>query len=312
MSMRGRGKRYTHLAAAGLAVVLFAAAGFLVGCPAGGNSTLEVVPGLVSLGPAPSDGQYADLGGHRIFYRERGSNGDNPTAILIAGEDENLRIWNQVIDDMAAETKVIAYDRGGVGWSDEGVNPRNGTTIVEELKAFLDTIGEEPPYVLVAHSLGGLYARLYAHRYSEQIAGILLIDTTHEDYYRRTALELTPKAVQQTQLIMGISQAVVTINQVGALGEYYNIDNLSMEVRASRDLPDVPLLILSQDFNNNLAPLDDAQESVATMMMQEFYLDQARLSSKGIWRPVPDTGHFIMISQPQAVVDGFKEVLAGW
>jgi pimeloyl-ACP methyl ester carboxylesterase len=291
---------------ASLSAIILAAGAALVGCP---QNPLAVGAGIISLGPPPADGQYADLGDYRIFYRQKGQGGT--PVILMAGEDENVRIWNQVMDPIAQETTVIAYDRGGVGWSDDGYNPRNGTTIVNELRAFLQTINVDPPYVLVAHSLGGLYARLYAHKYPNEIEGILLIDTTHEDYYRRTALELTPQAVQTTQLLMGVAQSVVTINQSGALGEYYNIDNASAEVRANRSLPDVPLLLLSQDFDN-LAPLDDAQEAIAVMLLQELYIDQSRLSSKGIWRPVQNTTHFIMNDQPQAVIDGVKEVLQGW
>jgi len=305
---RSVGKSRTWIGFTGFACLAAFTMAALVGCPGNPNS-LNTVAGLVSLGPPPTDGQFVDVGGYRLFYKVAGE-GEIPV-ILMSGEDENLRIWNQVFDDIADMTTVVAYDRGGVGWSDPGPNPRNGRMVVQELRNFLNAIELEGPYILAAHSLGGLFARLYAHTYPDDIAGILLIDTTHEDYWRRTALELGPRSVQTSLLLMGIGQSVITINQVGALGEYYNIPNIPDEVRANRTLPDVPLLLLSQDLVN-FTVLDDDEEAAALFMFQEFYQDQSRLVRRGVWEPVQNTSHFIMVDQPQAVIDGVERVLAGW
>ncbi len=288
------------------ACLLLALVAFIgVGCP---SSTIEELNGVVALGPLPNGAKMVDVGGYELACRDSGSGG--PTVILINGLEENIKMWGSVETELAEITRVINYDRGGVGWSDEGSNPRTGTVIVRELHNLLDALDAPGPYILCAHSLGGLYARIFAHMYPNDVVGIVLVDTTHEDYYNRVALELEPKTVQSVENKMGL--AVTVAAREGSRGEYYNIENTSSEVRFNRMLPEVPLIILGHDTGKSQNVGSTEQENIWDLLSRQFYQEQAKLTPRGKWQIVSGAGHLIQLDKPDAVVDAVKLVIQGW
>jgi len=278
----------------------------LGGCPTF-TPELENICSLVPLGNPPSNSKYIEVNGRKILYQKAGSAA--PKIILIAGLDENVRIWDKVFGPISEFATVVAYDRGGVGWSDRGEDPRTASVIAKEMNDFLIALNVEPPYILCAHSLAGLYARYYASSYPEKIAGLLLIDTSHEDMWRRQALLLGPLQVALSLDMMDLSEGLEGLFQIGALGEYYNIENTTDQVRNERQIPWVPLLLLSQDMDNFTALENDENQPVVTLLFRELYWEQATLSPKGLWQEVQNTSHFIMVDQPQAVIDGLHWVI---
>jgi pimeloyl-ACP methyl ester carboxylesterase len=94
--------------------------------------------------------------------------------------------WVRVQQQLAQTTRVCAYDRAGLGWSEPGPEPRDARQISSELHTLLKGAGTEGPYVLVGHSYGGLYARMYAARYSEEVAGVALVDSSHPEQFTRS------------------------------------------------------------------------------------------------------------------------------
>jgi pimeloyl-ACP methyl ester carboxylesterase len=129
-------------------------------------------------------GEMVDVGTHTLHINcvGRGS----PTVIL---EAANLGIsahWVRVQQQLAKTTRVCAYDRAGMGWSESGTEPRDARQISSELHTLLKGAGTEGPYVLVGHSYGGLYARMYAARYSDETAGVVLVDSSHPEQFTRT------------------------------------------------------------------------------------------------------------------------------
>jgi pimeloyl-ACP methyl ester carboxylesterase len=93
--------------------------------------------------------------------------------------------WAQVQQQVAQTTRVCAYDRAGLGWSEPGPEPRDARQVSGELQALLEGAGIEGPYVLVGHSYGGLYARMYAARYPDKVAGVALVDSSHPEQFTR-------------------------------------------------------------------------------------------------------------------------------
>lgn len=90
-----------------------------------------------------------------------------------------LDSWGKVIDLLGPDASIFAYNRPGYGHSQEAATLRDGSTIVEELRQALQQKGLRPPYVLVGHSLGGLYMQLFAKRYPEEVSGLVLVDSAY-------------------------------------------------------------------------------------------------------------------------------------
>ena len=120
-------------------------------------------------------GRLYDVGGHRLHLDCTGSGG--PTVVLMSGLGGSSASWARIAPAVADTTRVCAYDRAGQGWSDAAA-PQNGVAAAADLHTLLARAGEHGPYVLVGHSIGGDYAMTYADRYPEQVAGMVLLDTT--------------------------------------------------------------------------------------------------------------------------------------
>jgi pimeloyl-ACP methyl ester carboxylesterase len=244
-----------------------------------------------------------DVGGYSLYYKELGTGG--PAVIFLAGEDDNITVWRKVHSDIAAFTTAIAYDRGGVGCSDQGENPRTADMVAAELDAFLDALGLTEPVILCGHSFGGLFARYFANQYPDRVAGLVLIDATHELIEKQMALTLKPEALEKEDLEYGIYFGIT--GKPGVWGEYYNRYNTYDQVAANRSLPDIPLIYLSAGkYDPGQVPADQA--TVADGIKETLDEDQVSLSPQGELILVQNSGHDIQIEKPQAVVDAVKQV----
>ena len=122
----------------------------------------------------PPPGRLVDLGSHRLHLLESGHG--SPTILLEAGLMSTVLSWSDLQRELSRSFRVVSYDRAGLGWSDLGPMPRTADRIVDELHAMLERAAIPPPYVLVGHSFGGLTMPLFAARYPEEVAGIVLVD----------------------------------------------------------------------------------------------------------------------------------------
>ncbi|MBX3486143.1 alpha/beta hydrolase [Phenylobacterium sp.] len=150
-----------------LAILLASAA---AGCGGtfGPAQAEDATPGaLVAL----EDGRHINL---------RCSGRGSPTVILEAGFSAYSRAWSKVQPTLSRTTRVCSYDRAGYGFSDPGPSPRDGAAIARDLDRTLEVAKEEGPYVVVGHSAGGLYARLFAARRPGEVRGLVLLDPTVE------------------------------------------------------------------------------------------------------------------------------------
>jgi pimeloyl-ACP methyl ester carboxylesterase len=133
----------------------------------------------------PMPGQSYDVGGYDLHLHCTGV-GD-PTVVLQSGLGGFSSSWARVAPAVADTTRVCAYDRAGQGWSDDAPHLQDGLQAAADLHTLLDRAGENGPFVLVGHSIGGSYAMTYAARYPEQVAGMVLLDAT--DPYQVTAAD---------------------------------------------------------------------------------------------------------------------------
>ena len=125
-------------------------------------------------------GQLIDVGGHKLHISCTGSG--SPTVILEAGLGEpGVMMSGWIQPGVATTTQVCVYDRAGKGWSEPAETPKDGLAIATDLHMLLSRARVDGPYVLVGHSSGGVYVQVYAARYPEQVAGMVLLDSQPPD-----------------------------------------------------------------------------------------------------------------------------------
>ena len=127
-------------------------------------------------------GKLIDVGGWRLHLNCTGDNqGNAPTVVLESGGGGFSFDWTLVQQGVAQFTRVCSYDRAGHAWSDLGPRPRTMKQIAYELHTALLKADIEGPYVLVGQSIGGLLIRTFAMQYPQEVAGMVLVDSAHED-----------------------------------------------------------------------------------------------------------------------------------
>jgi pimeloyl-ACP methyl ester carboxylesterase len=122
----------------------------------------------------PPIGKFVDLGTHRLHVVDSGQGG--PTIVLESGLMSTVFSWAELQRELAQSFRVVSYDRAGLGWSELGPMPRTADRIIDELHVMLQKAGIAPPYVLVGHSFGGLTMPLFASRFPDEVAGMVLVD----------------------------------------------------------------------------------------------------------------------------------------
>ena len=165
----------------------------------------------------PPPGELVDVDGHRLHINFVGQG--SPTVIFEAANLGMSAHWVRVQQQVADTTRVCAYDRAGMGWSERGPGPRDAKQISSELHDLLaNAAGIEGPYVLVGHSYGGLYARMYAARYSEEVAGVVLVDSTHPEQFTRS-----PEGRAMYEQIRRVGAVIPWLTRLGVirLTNYY-------------------------------------------------------------------------------------------
>src|ERR687893_358365 len=126
----------------------------------------------------PPPGEMVDVGGYSLHINCVGQG--SPTVVLDAASGGFSAQWVRVQREVSGTTRVCAYDRSGMGWSEMGPEPRDAKQITGELHTLLSEAGIEGPYVLVGLSFGGMYMQTYAARYPDEVAGVGLVDSSTE------------------------------------------------------------------------------------------------------------------------------------
>jgi len=126
------------------------------------------------------EGNLVDIGGYKLHVQQSGEG--KITVVFDAGMGDSLLAWQQVLPEINQVAEVFVYDRAGLGWSEKSPLSRTSLHIVEELKLLLDKSHVTGPLILVGHSFGGLNMQLFAKKYPQDVVGLVLVDSSHENF----------------------------------------------------------------------------------------------------------------------------------
>jgi pimeloyl-ACP methyl ester carboxylesterase len=233
-----------------------------------------------------------DAGGFNLYLNVQGKNKGEPTVVFESGYGDDSTVWANVQSEISKYTRTVSYDRAGLGKSDLSPNPRTSANQVQELHTALVNAKIKKPYIIVAHSIGGYNARLFATTYKSEVAGIVFVDSSHEDQ-NAAILNALPPEIKDLYL-----------GQFTAEGDYNTILTSAEEVRLSRQadaLRNIPITVISateHGLGNELETL-----------WAGFQKDIASLSNNSAHVIAQGSTHYVYLDQPQLVIDNIVSML---
>lgn len=289
----------------------------------------------------PVTGRLVDIGGRSLQIDCRGTG--SPTVVLESGLDLlGALSWATVHDSLAATTRVCAYSRAGILWSAPSDQPFSVGGVVADLHLALARADEHAPFVLVAHSIGGLYATEFTRRFRAEVVGLVLVDASHPDQVARleaaTGVGMLPasRAISVAASLAGTGilrflpatadplTAPVVVHRIANAYRPVSIAALASEVASLpatfggastfRALGDLPFVVLTAGAPTPPATLQrmgmtEAQgERMRTewIAMQE---ERSTWSSNGRHVLLTDASHYVQFDRPDAVVREVREVV---
>lgn len=262
----------------------------------------------------PIPGKRYDVGGYSIHILCRGQG--EPTVIIDAGLGDDSSDWFNIQNRTSAETRVCVFDRPGYGWSDAGPQPRNSLRISNELEKLIQKAQIPGPYVLVGHSFGGYNIRVFAANHPHKIAGMVLVDASHENQYEILNIKLPQHFDRKSNILIlpKASSSVTNKSQVlrerafhAARAEISSLYQSAMQVRHYHDLPKVPLIVISRGQSEWHGRKDaESREKIWHKLQQ----DLSKLSPISQHIFARHSGHDIHLEQPDLVVGAINDVVA--
>ena len=309
-----------------------------------GGALYQIAGMLLDRQQYPPPGQMIDIGGHRLHLYCLGTG--SPTVVLEAAAPGWSLYWSTVQPHLARTTRVCAYDRAGLGWSERGPLPRTGHRMVRELHRLLERASVHGPYILVGHSLGGLVVRLYQHDYPQEVVGMVLVDAGHELEMRQAEFRLFANAgksmlpVIRAMTMLGVTRLMASDDQLPQLwtlqeekvspeirpmlragwlrtGYYSTLSDESdglietlEQVRHSGSLGDLPLVAVTA-MGPTWWPDMPGQVNPAKFrkMWLDLQQDLTKLSTNSRRVFAGQSSHFIQFDQPDLVVEAIRQLI---
>lgn len=247
---------------------------------------------IATLVAGAANARKVDVAGHRMHVRQHGHG--TPAVVFDAGLGHCSQTWDEVWKAVRRDTRVVLYDRPGLGRSAPCERPRTSGQMVAELRELLDRSGVEPPYILVGHSLGGLNMRLFAALHPDEVAGLLLVEPTPEDFPALYG-DLLPDD-ERVRL-----ETRHALSPPAARRELRSAPLSAEQVRHAPALPrDIPIVLLSSPRRND----SEAFREAWTRMQ---YALAGRLGARHL--VVEDAGHYIQYDRPDVVIDAIGDLV---
>jgi len=268
-----------------------------------------------------------------------------PVVVLDSGLGDGAWSWSKVQDQIAAKTRVCAYDRAGYGRSSAGPEPRDSKAIVADLAAMLKAAHVNGPYVMVGHSMGSFDVRLFAFTHPKDVAGMVLVDPSADWQFVRegavapkmlTSIDTTSRflgacgqdarpsvieklcAPSRAEWTPGILAFMAQAQSPGAyraqLSEetaFGKADNEQLVAARTalgpKALGSRPLVVLTRGGGET--PGQSPEDAAVYKLWVVMHDEMAGLSTRGVNRIVEGSGHHIQSDKPQVVIDAVSEVV---
>lgn len=256
--------------------------------------------------PEPLPTRMVDVGDYSLNVADLGS-GD-VTVVLVSGVGDDHRVWQQVQEETAKRTRVLSYDRAGIGQSDTSPVPRSPEAMARELRDLLDSQDIEPPYLLVGHEAGGFIARQFRALYPNEVAGLVLVDPAHE---KEEEMWAAVDADSRSDYLSRKRAFLSTISDAAAREfEAFHDDIPSdepPEALMSSTTPDVPVFVLS-GLRPSETPrwIGEAPEGLEAK--EELYRSLAE-ELGGEFMASAKSGRHVHMEDPHIVVDAINRIL---
>jgi pimeloyl-ACP methyl ester carboxylesterase len=274
-------------------------------------------------------GQLIDVGGYRLHLNCTGEG--TSTVVMDAGLGGGVLDWSAVQPEVSKFARVCTYDRAGMGWSEKGILPRTSQQIATELHTLLGNAGIQGPFILVGHSIAGVNMQLYANRYPDEVAGVILVDSSHENQLSRPEFRIPSFIPLLTKTLspFGVGRLINFASAPNPnlspeidsernaiyshTGNMHTIaDEMSMipdsldQLRASpMKFGDKPLIVISRgekvDSSEETTRTEDAWRDLQTHLVSR--------STKGKQIIAEKSGHYIHFDQPELVIDAIHQVV---
>jgi pimeloyl-ACP methyl ester carboxylesterase len=249
-------------------------------------------------------GSIVDVNGHYLYFRCVGDG--TPTVVLEAGFGGSTENWEDVQPQLGRSTRTCSYDRAGLGGSAAIEGVHDAADEIRDLAVMLERAKIEPPYVLVGHSYGGVLVRLFAHEHPDDVAGLVLVDSSHPDQVRRN-LAAIPREPRFAALRRELADSPRVVDGVDVEAGFA-LD------RPLRSFGDTPLVVLT-------AGIDDMSAQDLTASLRRAFRgtwlslqdELAALSSESVHAVASRSDHFIQTrarGQPGVVVRAVRALLS--
>lgn len=283
----------------------------------------------------PAPGQRIDIGGYSLHLYCVGQG--SPTVVLDAGGGFTSSSWAWVQPEIARSTRVCAYDRAGWGWSDPSPIGYDAVQNAVELHRLLGNAGIATPYVLAGHSLGGLYARVYAQQYPDDVGGLVQVDASHPDAWRRLGmreganvdpgmLAIGPLAARLGLLrLMDVAspngemsghlpehderamRAFLSTVQFAESAQAFDtaMPAILEQARSVTNLGDVPLAVVTTGYRDDMSPEENR-------ILDDLQHELLRLSTNNVYIVVDGANHVSLVhnrEHAQAAIDAINQVV---
>lgn len=242
--------------------------------------------------------QVAQTRGGRLAYVVSGR--ESPSIVLFNGAGVSLEGWRALYPGIEDIGRVFAWNRLGVKGSDAPRQPQTGAAVLAALRELLTYAGHAPPYIIVGHSMGGLYANLFARLHPAQVHAALLLEATHP-------LDQEILQKHRSAFATGISRMLALPQKMlraNLHSEVESVPEIVREIANAGPFPDIPLAVVT----GGKAPPAWMMSPAAVGARRAHQQDLARLSPRGEQVIAHRSGHFPQITEPDLVLQVLRNL----